>query len=251
LSPANSIGFPFIELLKVESTNNYAMRLIHEGMAQHGTVVFAHEQIKGKGQRNKQWISSPKQNLMFSLIIEPFGLNTTQIFLLSMSVANGVQTFFSKYAADQTKIKWPNDLYWCDRKAGGILIENVIRGNKWKQAVIGIGININQTDFGEFKKAVSLKMITGKTYDTVELAKELLIFLNQSFHSLVNNVYSVVELYHKSLYRLNEKICFKTEQKIKEGLVKGVNNEGQLLIQSDDDEQRFNVGEIEWLSAVI
>ena len=247
MSPANSIGYPFIELLKVESTNNYAMRLIHEGMAQHGTVVFAHEQTKGKGQRNKQWISAPNQNLMFSLIIEPFGLNSSQVFLLSMTVANAVYAFFSKYASDQTKIKWPNDVYWCDRKAGGILIENVIQGKNWKQAIIGIGININQTDFGEFNKAVSLKMITGKEYDTVGLAKELLIFLNKSFGALAQNPTSVVELYHQNLYRLNETIAFKKDQKIREGLVKGVNNQGQLLIQSGKEEQRFNVGEIEWV----
>src|SRR5687768_13782589 len=141
------------------------MQLIHEGMAQHGTVVFAHEQTKGKGQRNKQWISAPNQNLMFSLITEPFGLNTSQVFLLSMSVANGVQAFFNKYAVDQVKIKWPNDLYWGDRKAGGILIENIVQGTNWKHAIIGIGININQTDFGDFIKAVSLKMIIGKAYD--------------------------------------------------------------------------------------
>ena len=247
MSPANSIGYPFIELLKVESTNNYAMRLIHEGMAQHGTVVFAHEQTKGKGQRNKHWISAPNQNVMFSLIIEPFGLNPTQVFLLSMSVANGVHAFFDKCAADQTKIKWPNDLYWCDRKAGGILIENMIQGTKWKQAIIGIGVNINETDFGEFKKAVSLKMITGKGYDTVELAKELLLFLDQSFHILANNPTSVVELYHRNLYRLNETIAFRKDQKNQKGLLKGVNTEGQLLIQSGEEERRFNVGEIEWL----
>ena len=223
------------------------MRLIHEGMAQHGTVVFAHEQTKGKGQRNKQWISAPNQNLMFSLIIEPFGLNPTQVFLLSMSVANGVQAFFNKYAVDQVKIKWPNDLYWCDRKAGGILIENIIQGAKWKQAIVGIGININQTDFGEFKKAVSLKMVTGNTYKTVELAKELLVFLDQSFHTLVNNTTSVVELYHQNLYRLNETILFERDHEIREGVVKGVNNEGQLLVKSCEEERLFNVGEIEWL----
>ena len=223
------------------------MRLIHEGMAQHGTVVLAHEQTKGKGQRNKQWISAPNQNLMFSLIIEPFGLSPAQVFLLSMSVANGVHDFFNKYAGDQTKIKWPNDLFWCDRKAGGILIENIIQGAKWKQAIIGIGININQTDFGEFKKAVSLRMITGTTYKTVELAKDLLFFLDQSFHTLAKDITSVTDLYHHNLYRLNETIDFKKDQTIHRGLLKGVNTKGQLLIQGGEGEKLFNVGEIEWL----
>jgi BirA family biotin operon repressor/biotin-[acetyl-CoA-carboxylase] ligase len=247
LSSANSIGFPFIELRKVESTNNYAMGLIHEGMAQHGTVVFAHEQTKGKGQRNKQWFSAPQQNVMLSLIVEPFGLGIPDIFLLNMSVANGVQLFFNNYTEGNTKIKWPNDIYWCDRKAGGILIENNIQGKKWKYAVIGIGLNINQTDFGLFHKAISLKIITGKTYNTVELAKELIKFLSKSFEELINDPKSVSISYHKKLYQLNEEISFKKNEKKSKGVVKGVNNKGMLILEEAGKETLVKVGEMEWL----
>ena len=88
------------------------MGLIHAGMAQHGTTVFAHEQTKGKGQRDKQWWSRPNENITLSLIVKPFGLSTNELFLLSMTVSIGVQQFFQSYAGEDTSIKWPNDVYW-------------------------------------------------------------------------------------------------------------------------------------------
>lgn len=80
MSPTNGLHHRFIELLTVDSTNNYAMRLVHEGMAQHGTVVFTHEQTKGKGQRGKHWVATPNENIMLSLIVDPFKLSIDQQF---------------------------------------------------------------------------------------------------------------------------------------------------------------------------
>jgi BirA family biotin operon repressor/biotin-[acetyl-CoA-carboxylase] ligase len=124
LPSLNPIGTPFVELLSVESTNNYAMGLVRAGMASHGTAVFAHDQTKGKGQRNKQWDSEGSKNIAISLVIEPGFMNGRPMFLLSMMTAVGVVNFFNNYIADELKIKWPNDIYWRDRKAAGILIEN-------------------------------------------------------------------------------------------------------------------------------
>ena len=244
---AHSVGFPFIELRKVESTNNYAMGLVHAGMAQHGTAVFAHEQTMGKGQRHKQWLSAPDKNIILSLIVHPFRLKTSQLFLLSMAVANGVHGFFNFYAGNETKIKWPNDIYCCDRKAGGILIENVIQGNAWKHAIIGIGLNINQTDFGNFNRAVSLTEITGKTYDTVLLAKELLTFLDSSFKEMTSNTDTVIKNYHEHLYKWKQAVRLKKDEIIIEGYLKGVNMDGMLIIETPTQEMLFKVGEVEWL----
>ena len=247
MSSAHSVGFPFIELRKVESTNNYAMGLVHAGMAQHGTAVFAHEQTMGKGQRHKQWLSAPDKNIILSLIVHPFRLKTSQLFLLSMAVANGVHSFFNFYAGNETKIKWPNDIYCCDRKAGGILIENVIQGKAWKHAIIGIGLNINQTDFGNFNRAVSLKEITGKSYDTVSLAKELLTFLDSSFKEMTADNGAVIKNYHEHLYKWKETVRLIKDEAIIEGYLKGVNMDGMLIIETPTQEMLFKVGEVEWV----
>lgn len=164
-----------------------------------------------------------------------------------MSAAIGVQSFFSQYAGEETKIKWPNDLYWRDRKAGGILIENVITGSHWKYAIIGIGININQTRFEQINsKAVSLRQITGKSFDTLSLAKELIAYLDKAFEQLVENREEVLNQYQLLLYKRFEQVRLKKANRIFETTIKGVQKDG-CLITNNGLEETFAVGEIEWL----
>ena len=152
----------WIELDTVDSTNNYAMALVHEGVAQHGMVVIAKHQTKGKGQRGKVWETIPDANLSFSIIVQPHFLLPAQAFQLLATTAVAIQNQLEPIIGDELKIKWPNDLYWRDRKTGGILIENVIRGTQWQWSVIGIGINVNQTAFVQLQNPVSLKQINSR-----------------------------------------------------------------------------------------
>jgi len=92
----NPIGSPFIELQSVDSTNNYARRLVHEGVAEHGTVIFAHEQVSGKGQRSKTWLSEKDANIIITAILKPVPLQVSEQFQLSMMTAVSVQNFFTK-----------------------------------------------------------------------------------------------------------------------------------------------------------
>lgn len=154
----NPIGSPFIELQSVDSTNNYALTQAHAGLAQHGSAFFAHEQVSGKGQRGKNWSSGIDTSVILSILINPAPLQISQQFQLSACVAVSVHQYFFQLMGDDTTIKWPNDLYWQDRKAGGILIESIIRPqneiSQWAWAVAGIGININQKKlFSRFKKS--------------------------------------------------------------------------------------------------
>jgi BirA family biotin operon repressor/biotin-[acetyl-CoA-carboxylase] ligase len=247
LSSPNLIGQPFIELLTVESTNNYAMGLARAGMAQHGLVVFTHEQTKGKGQRTKEWVSQRGQNIAMSVVIEPVNPQVSELFLLSMMAAVSVQKLLENYISDEIKIKWPNDIYWCDRKAAGILIENVWQGSEWKFAVIGIGINVNQTEFGELGlKAVSLKQITGKNFDPVVVAKKLGEILEEKYQLLLAYPSLILEEYKSHLYKLKEKIKLKKDNRVFDAEFKDVNNNGQMVVQHAAEE-KFDVGEVEWI----
>ena len=242
-----SIGTPFIELQQVESTNNYATALAHEGMAQHGTAVFAHHQTKGKGQRYKQWHSEAGKNISLSVLLEPKDIVLSQSFLISMATAVGIYRFFCNYAGDETKIKWPNDIYWRDRKAAGILIENIIQGNQWKWCIAGIGVNINQTSFNAITtQATSLKQVTGKEFDPLALSKELCRYLEQAYEELHNEEISIVSAYKKALFKLNEPVLFKKDSEMFTGVVKDVAPNGLLIIQGAT-EQSFAVGQIEWV----
>ncbi|HNF37596.1 MAG TPA: biotin--[acetyl-CoA-carboxylase] ligase, partial [Chitinophagaceae bacterium] len=116
----------FIELQSVDSTNNYARLQIQQGLAQDRLAIFAHHQTAGKGQRGKKWEAEKGANIALSVLIKPDFLKLSQQFSLSACIAVSVHQFLSNYILDGLKIKWPNDLYWQDRKAGGILIESVV-----------------------------------------------------------------------------------------------------------------------------
>ncbi len=251
-----TIGLPFIELLSIDSTNNYARALIRgehlperQEEARHGTAVFAHQQLAGKGQRGKAWVVEKDSGIALSLLIKPGFLGIGQQFQLSAAVAVAVEAFFRKYAGDETSIKWPNDLYWQDRKAGGILIENIISGSgTWEWAIVGIGININQTRFPpELPNPVSLKQITGKQFDPVQLARELCLELNASWHQLETTGFpGIYASYCSHLYKSGQLVKFKKETRVFEALVKNVTPEGRLLLQHATEEE-YNFGELEWV----
>jgi len=247
LSSLNLIGTPFIELLTVESTNNYAMGLVRAGMAQSGMVVFTHDQTRGKGQRSKDWVSQKDMNIAMSAIVEPNFLSSSEAFLLSMMSAVAVRKFLNNYADDDIKIKWPNDIYWRDRKAAGILIENIWQASEWKFAVIGIGLNVNQTEFGELgDRAVSLKQVTGRELEPVSLAKELCSVLEEKYQLLVTSPSDIVEAYKARLYRLHQQVKLKKGSRVFEASITDVNVNGQMVVDSGVEEI-FNVGEVEWV----
>ena len=231
----------------VDSTNNYAMARVQAGMASHGMAWLAHEQTAGKGQRGKGWETQPGKNIAMSIVFQPEFLDARQQFYLSATIALVCFEFFSGYAGDETKIKWPNDLFWRDRKAGGVLIENVFHGKKWKWAIVGIGININQVNFGKaVKNPVSLKQITGKEFDTVALAKELYALLMKKIPELsVKSFDKILEDYNTHLYKLNKNVLLKKEGSIFETVIKAVSAEGKLLTV-DEADREFDFGEVEW-----
>jgi len=243
----NAIGASFIQLSQVDSTNNYATALAHAGLTQHGIVVFAYDQIKGKGQRNKLWLTTKGENITLSIVIQPEHLSLSQSFLLSMCFALGVQQFFKQYAGDKTKVKWPNDIFWGDRKAGGILIENIIAGTQWKYSIVGIGLNINQSNFdGISQNAVSLKQITSKEFNVLALAKEMCELLERYYKKMNKDPTSIVQDYHQHLYKRNEWVRLKKGNRIFEALIIGVSSTGQLITEHGTEEL-FEVGEVEWV----
>jgi BirA family transcriptional regulator, biotin operon repressor / biotin---[acetyl-CoA-carboxylase] ligase len=247
LSSFNPIGSPFIELHTVDSTNNYAMGMVHAGMAHHGTTVFAKEQTKGRGQWQRSWVSEPEANIAMSFIIEPKALAISELFLLSKCAATAVQTLVDSYTHGDVRIKWPNDIYWRDRKAGGILIENILQGPEWRFAIVGIGINVNQVHFAGLEgKAVSLRQITGKDYDPLVLANELCIAMEQQYQTLVHNKEAIRYQYQHNLYKAGETVKLRDRGRVFEATVKEVTDQGILVVQHSAEE-RYEIGEVEWL----
>jgi BirA family biotin operon repressor/biotin-[acetyl-CoA-carboxylase] ligase len=251
LLSSNSIihtaGQPFIELISVDSTNNYAMAEIQKGMAEHGMAWFAYNQTAGKGQRGRQWHAMPGQNIMLSVALNTSGLLVSEQFFLLCAIALAAHDIFAKYAGSETSVKWVNDIYWNDRKAGGILIENVLRGNNWQWAVAGMGININQTTFGDnAARAVSLKQITGKTFDVVALAKELQGNVIARFSQLIVDKAGVLDEYNSILYKRNVSVRLKKENIVFNAIIKDALPDGRLRVEGAAWET-FGFGEVEWV----
>lgn len=243
------IGIPFIHLSAINSTNIYAMEQLQAKLAEHGAAFFADLQTSGKGQMGKKWESETGKNLLLSVILNTSCLNMGDQFALSAAVALATHDFLSLYIHEELTIKWPNDLYWRDRKAGGILIENQIKGGVWTHAVAGIGININQTLFSEtIAKAVSLQQITGQQYNTIELAKELCHNLEKRFNQLVlvGGPDKIISDYNRLLYKKGEMVKLKTGNSSANYTIQQVDRQGKLWVMGGIHMQ-FTFGEVEWI----
>ncbi len=246
-------GQSFFELSVTDSTNNHALKVIQEKMAAHGHTFFAHEQLSGKGQHGKHWNTEKSLNIILSSILDISFLPATKQFYLIATMAVAVHEFFRKYALDDVFIKWPNDIYWNSRKAGGILIESanpIAKSsiNAWKWAVVGIGININQVKFPEnLPNPVSLKQITGKEYDPVFLSKELCSNIENWFKKLQSEPFdSILEYYNQYLYKKGCKVKLRKGNIAFDCIIDKVDEQGYLHV-SGASTDKFFFGEIQWV----
>ncbi len=235
----------------LDSTNNYAMGMIDDGMTHHGHVVWAKQQTKGKGQRGKQWDDNDK-NIKMSLIVKPL-MQPSNTFHLSMITCLLI-THYLKSILDQScqiAIKWPNDIYINDKKACGILIENSFRGMNWNDAIIGIGLNVGQVDFNNdlVGRSTSLVKENGGTYDQLEIITEIRSGILNTLLKYPGNLNWIKEEYHSHLYKINEISEFKNlkTEEIFKAKIMGVSEQGQLILHVNNENIHFDFGTLKWL----
>lgn len=162
---SNLPSFPLITLEETDSTSRYLTQLCDHQQPEEFTVVTARFQTAGKGQRGNSWESEAGQNLLFSTVFYPTFVEARQQFVLSQLISLSIQEELAQYT-DDISIKWPNDIYWREKKICGILIENDLSGTRIGRSIAGIGININQQAFhSDAPNPVSLQQITGQTHD--------------------------------------------------------------------------------------
>lgn len=245
--PLIKLGEPFIQLSEVDSTNNYAHNLVQNGLVQNGTAIFAQSQTQGKGQREKIWKSDYGQNIILSVIVDISTVHLQNQFSLVAMTSLACFDVFKKYAGNATAIKWTNDIYFNDNKAGGILIET-LNSNDKRYAILGIGININQTIFSEdLPNATSLKLITGKTYNTLNLAQEICNNLGIYYNHLRNNEFRVLcNSYNAALYKKGMEVTLKKENIKFNCVIDCVNEFGELLVKNAVYD-KFSFGTIQWV----
>lgn len=243
------IDSKFFSILDVvDSTNNYAMGLLQQGKGKHGMACFARQQTNGKGQRGKSWQSAPDKNILLSIIIKPNTCFTAKPFVLSAAIANFCREYLQQLLKENFVCKWPNDIYFGDKKTGGILIENIYRGKGWQWAVAGIGINVHQLEFDPATtNAISLQQIKPISETAVALAGKLQNFILSGLENIsAENLGDVMQNFNAHLYKKNELVKLKAGNIVFETKIKGVNDFGQLETE-DALTRSFNVGEVEWV----
>jgi len=246
------VGQNLIKLTTVDSTNNYLKFLVSksEPLAQ-GTVIMADDQFAGRGQQNTSWISAPGKNLTFSLLLHPVFLPITDQFKLNMVICNALKTALSSFCSKNIAFKWPNDLYYHHKKLGGILIENLIAGNTYKAALVGIGINVNQLEFSPLlaEKATSLTQILQEDVNLVQLLAEICSHIERGYLRLkAGTDADLEEQYLKGLYKYDEFALYKQGDEVFEARITGVTAQGLLVLEKDGKLQQFNLKEIEFIT---
>lgn len=239
-----------IHLREVVSTNSAIREIMDRETLPEGSVVWADFQNAGRGQLGNHWESEPGKNLTFSTLLYPTILQAKEQFLISQIAALSVKKTLDRYVEHIT-IKWPNDIYWQDKKICGMLIENDLAGFFIYCSIIGIGINLNQEVFGsDALNPVSLWQITGKHYDGEEVLKQFLSHFYPYYLLLLQEKQvDIRREYRASLYRGEGWFPFQDMNGVFEAAVKDIEPTGHLLLCLPDGEvRRYAFKEVSWLS---
>ena len=228
----------FLRFEELDSTNNHAKTLIAEGKAKDRQIIYAVSQNAGRGQASNAWESESGKNLTFSLIIEPRTIEPKNQFLISQAVSVGIVNFLNHRGGLKTRpqinIKWPNDIYVGMKKIAGILIENTIQHNQILFSVIGVGLNVNQTEFSKNAGTpTSLSLINELQYDLETELKELTACIVKELDYLpIDSGKKCQTQYFEHLLFLNEKREYIVRGEKIVGKIIGVNGFGFLQIQT-------------------
>ena len=226
-----------IKLNATDSTNLYLKDLMNIKSLEDYTVVVAEKQTSGRGQMGTRWESKPYKNLTFSILRKIDSEKVTNPFILNICVSLAVYTLLNKLQLPDLKVKWPNDILSGNFKICGILIENIISGNRMVASVIGIGLNVNQITFNNLPKVSSLKLLTGKTFNLDQLLEEFQSVLKHTFLELdEKGAVEMQKKYENVLFRKDKPSTFKdNDGNLFMGFIQGVSNEGRLVVTIEDD----------------
>lgn len=222
-----------IKLDAIDSTNTYLKRLSSSGSNEDGLTVVAKFQTSGRGQMGTVWNSQESKNLTFSVFKDVSFLDIKQHFFISMVVSLAVYEALKSLGITKLKIKWPNDILSDDKKIGGILIENVIKLKVITGSVIGIGLNVNQTDFKDLPSASSLLLLSGQVKDLDEILNAVLKQIDIYFMHLKDSQFKAIKAQYEShLFRKNKPSTFKdAEGSLFSGYIVGTSELGKLLVK--------------------
>lgn len=232
-----------IHYKQLASTNSHIKEMLQsDSILPHFTVISTDYQTSGRGQRENRWESCEGANLLFSILLRPEELKATEAFAISRIVSVAIAKWLTAYI-DNISIKWPNDIYCGDKKICGILIENSMMGSNINTSIVGVGININQTQFSSFiPNPTSLSLITGKSYVVEDELKGVLYEIEKQYNNYFCGFSEETNtLYHNMLYRLNIPSKYNivnsstSAMRTENATIVGVEPNGCLMLKHSDE----------------
>lgn len=239
-----------IKLDATTSTNDFLKQLNASQVVENFTVVTTVNQTLGKGQMGSAWISEAGKNLTMSVLIKDVLIDVHQIFGLNVAVSVAVVQALKELGVFDVRVKWPNDIMSGNFKLGGILIENSFKSNGEIISVVGIGLNINQSNFDDLPQAASIFTRINHTYEVDFVRDELLKHIRIAIAKVINKqVDNLWQLYHEYLFKKNVPMTFEnTNGNRFMGIIQQVNTNGRLEVLLENEQVHcFDVKEVKML----
>jgi BirA family transcriptional regulator, biotin operon repressor / biotin---[acetyl-CoA-carboxylase] ligase len=219
---------------RLRSTNTTAYRLAQQS-ATEWTVVVADAQTKGRGRRGRRW-KSPKGGLWFSILLRP-NVPSPKLPLLQFLAAVATRQALEDETGLSVKLKWPNDLVLGNAKLGGILIESKTLADRISFAILGIGLNINQSKAQLPPEAISLRLVSGKQHDLRLLLRAILDQMRSSYDDL-DNPSKIMEDWWRNCVHRPLRVQVTVSKDAVTGVSRAIDEDGSLVIETDDHKIR-------------
>ncbi|MEJ6734170.1 MAG: biotin--[acetyl-CoA-carboxylase] ligase [Flavobacteriales bacterium] len=241
------IGHKIIRLDNVNSTNSFLSENLNDSSFFEGVVVVANAQTQGRGQGENLWHSNSGDNLLFSVLLQP-KCDLIYQFYLNQFIAVSICQTLKQFGLD-CQIKWPNDILVNKKKIAGILIENKIQGRMLHSSIVGVGLNVNQSDFpDQLINPTSMKLLLKDSIETNQVLETLIVQLEKYYFQFKRNELNVInENYQSLLFKRNEKAYFIIKGKRVETIIREVNKQGEIVLEIDNELKSFSNSEIKMI----
>jgi len=237
------IGRNFIYCDEVESTNE--LLLSSKDFSQNGTVLLAEYQSKGKGRKDRVWISNSGQNLTFSVLLKG-EFKSRKINLINLGTSLAIAQAIENLCQLNVELKWPNDVLIDKKKIAGILLESTSKNNKINKMVIGIGINVNQPNFpGKFDiPPTSIRKEFHSLVNRERLLSEVLNNIERNFETAKEQSDKIMNDWRSRCKMIGEKVKIVEDEKIKFGIFEDIDDEGFMILKQGDLRERIHYGDV-------
>ena len=235
---------------QLPSTNGYALDLLSKSNPCEGTVITTDNQVDGRGQIGSKWESAAGQNITISIILRPNFLEVRNQFLLNQAIALGVASFTQQHISEGVKVKWPNDIYIHKKKVAGILIQNQLSGSKIQSTVVGLGININQTQFlSDAPNPTSFKLTTQQHYNISALTDMLCKCIELSYLDLrQRKITKLQNNYLSNLFQYQKLAHYqRSDGRVFQGTIIGLTPFGKLQIETKKGIEAFDIKTVKFV----